>query len=301
VFQSVVESKVQQNQPPPTDIPKQIDYYKDIVRVVYRIALPTPGSNSGSSFESSQPVDERSVSTPAYSTANTLPNLPQGGSLNRTNELATSTIPPGGSPSLQSFSSTFSASPSGPSMRSLCSTETRSASEESTVIMRSGQLQRTPGSNAAIISPSPRRALDSQARAQPMSQNSSSVPSQGGTTMTIHSEINAATMMPPPLRRGLAPGISSQNTKQHPMQHFQDRPLPFSLDDMAPCFDSNDSTSLFNFPSMSEDQESQGWQDMQISHGQDMICRFCMNSRYISTPSGTQPCFSCDLSYTMQS
>jgi hypothetical protein len=300
VFQSVVESKVQQNQPPPTDIPKQIDYYKDIVRMVYRIALPTPGSNSGSGFESSQPVDGRSVSTPAYSTANTVPNLRQGVSLNRAHELATSTMPPGGSPLLQSFSSTFSASPSGPSLRSPCSTEARSASEESTVITRSGQLQKPSGSDAAIISPSPRRPLDFQARAQPMSQNSSSVPSQSGTTMPIHSGINAGTIMPPPLRRGLTPGISTQNTKQHSMQHFQDRPLHFSLDDMAPCFDSNDSTTLFNFTSMPEDQESQGWPDMQMPHGQEMICQFCMNSGYISIPSGTQPCPACDLSYAMR-
>jgi hypothetical protein len=318
VFQSVVESKVEQNQPPPTDIPKQIDYYKDVIRVVYHITLPAPSSNSGSSIESSQPVDGRSVCTPAYSTANTVPSRPnaadsspppsirQDGSTNRVDESATSTIPPGGSQSLQSSSSTFSAPLSGWPLRSPCSAETRGACGGSPVIMGSKQLRRVSGSDAAIASPSPHRALDFQARNQLMSQNSSSVPSQSGTTMQIHSEINAGTMMPPPSRSRLAPSISSQNTEPQPMQHFQALPPPFPLGNMAPGFASNDSTSLFNFPGMFGGQASQGWPDVQISHGQDLICQFCMNLGYISTadisiPSGTQPCPYCDLAFTMQS
>lgn len=312
MFQSVIESKVEQNQPPPTDIPKQVDYYKDIIRVVYHITLPTPGSNSGSSSESSQPVDGRSVSTPAYSTVNTIPsrpnatdsstppNLCQGGSTNRVDESATSTIPHGGSQSLHCSPSTFSAPSSGSPLRSPCSAETRGACGESPVIMKSGQLRRASGSDTAIISPSPHRTLEFQARNQPVSQNSSSVPSQSGTTIPIHSEINTGIMMPPPSRSRLAPGISSQNTEQQPMQHFQARPLQFPLGSMAPGFASNDSTSLFSFRSMLEDQESQGWPGVQISHGQDLICQFCMDSGY-SIASGTQPCFACGLPYTMQS
>lgn len=306
----MVESKVEQNQPPPTDISEQIDYYKDVVRLVYHIALPAPSSNSGSSSGSSQPADGRSVSTPAYSTANTTsrhpnatdssppPSLHQDKSTDRVSESATSTISSRGSQSLQSSSPTFSPPPSGLSLRSPCSAETRGAFGE---FMGSGQLRRASGSDAAIDSLSPHRTLDFQARNQPMPQSSSSVPSQSGTAMPINFEINAGTMMPPPSRSRLAPGISSQSTDQQPLQHFQAQPLHFPLSTMAPSFVPNDSPSPFNFPSMLEDQASQGWPDVQISHGQEFICQFCMDSGHVSISSRKQPCLSCNLSYTMQS
>lgn len=70
IFQSVVESRVEQRQPPPEDIQQQIEYYKEAFRTVHRISQGRSDSHSGSRRNTSEPVDQRSESIPAPPTPN---------------------------------------------------------------------------------------------------------------------------------------------------------------------------------------------------------------------------------------
>jgi hypothetical protein len=133
-------------QRPPADLGGQIDYYKDVIRTLFRLFLRLAASNPGPSSESSVPSDGRSISTPANSSMNIVPSrqnaVPSTPTPNLLEEQSSnglvvsndSTLQRGVSQLLSSSSSTFGArsSPSAPlSLSSRSAVETRGAVGES--------------------------------------------------------------------------------------------------------------------------------------------------------------------------
>jgi hypothetical protein len=311
VFQAVVESQVEHQQPPPADITEQIEYYKDAIRKVYQITAPAPGSNAGSISESSHPVDSRSISTPADSTATAARSRatavdsspsprPHQHGRQKIIQVTTprTTADSQSRPTSTPTPVTFALPPTLSSVRSPCSADIRGAEGESPVVMRSGELPNSSGREAPPTHNPPNFQI--------IPQNPSPVPPQHETSRLTRSATHPGTMMPPPSRGRVARSFSSQNPPQQSMQHVQNRTLTFPPSTTPSDFPSSADSSLFNFPAFSEmlgvgRQATQPWQDLAIPQEQPFICQFCWNSGRINIDSRVEPCYSCQPAFAMQS
>jgi hypothetical protein len=309
----MVESQVEHDQPPPADIAEQIEYYKDAIRKVYQITAPAPGSNAGSAgsmSEASHPVDGRSISTPADSTAtaaqsratavnsNPSPHPRQHRRQKIIQEAtprtpADSQLRPTSTPTPATFTLPLTLS----SVRSPCSADIRGAEGESPVVMRSGELTKSSGREA----PPTHNPPDFQI----IPQNLHSVPSQHEAARLTRSATHPGTMMPPPSRGRVARSFDTQNLQQQSMQHLQNRNLIFTPSTTPSEFPSGAAASLFNFPTFSEmlnvgRHGTQPWQNVPMPQERPFISQFCLNTGQITIDSRVEPCYSCQPAFPMQ-
>ena len=303
MLQKLVETQVDQGRPPPADIPRQIDYYKDAFRTIHRIAITESDSNP--SLDSGQLADVRSVSTPVNSSANTFPrpdSTPASLSQQRyasSGDSAHMALPLERSQSSGASQSIFAPPQLESSVRSPCSAETSGAIGEAPVIIAPVQSRRRSGHDPSAISPSPRRIMEYQIQNTQTSHDSGLVASQNASKTQPHSGMNA--MRPPPRRSLPASTVSIQSMDQQVLQQFNSQG-DFTLDHMTPMFDSNNTTGLFDFTGMLEGQEASKWQDAQMIEGQTLLplCQICNGTRTISFNSRVQECSFCAPFYSMQ-
>ncbi|KAN0119551.1 hypothetical protein V8E51_001759 [Hyaloscypha variabilis] len=207
MLQTVVESQIENGQPPPTGWPEQIAYYQEAIRTVYRITAPAPGSSAGWMSEGSHPINGRpnSTSTPADSTGTAARILaiaidsspspgPHQAGRQKNVQAATPRTP------VDSRSRAISAStPAAFALPSnLLPVAPHSSADNSgtkggsPLIMRSGELSNSSGLEATPVLNSP----DFPMRPQPPSP----VPTQHEAARLTRSATHPGTMLPPPSR-----------------------------------------------------------------------------------------------------
>jgi hypothetical protein len=282
---------------------EQIEYYKDAIRKVYQITAPAPGSNAGSMSEASHPVDGRSISTPADSTAtaaqsratavnsNPSPRPHQHERQKIIQEVTPRTPADSQSrPTSIPTPATFTLPPTLSSVRLPCSADIRGAEGESPVVMTSGELMKPLGHEA----PPTHNPPDFQI-----------IPQNLSPVRLTRSATHPGTMMPPPSRGRVARSFDTQNPRQQNMQHLQNRNLTFPPSTTPSEFPSGAATSLFNFPAFPEmlgvgRHATQPWQDVPMPQEEPFICRFCLNTGRITIDSRVEPCYSCQPAFPMQ-
>jgi hypothetical protein len=259
VLQSVVDSQIENGQPPPAGGPAQIEYYKEAIRTVYRMTAPAPGLSAGSMSEGSHAVDGRSISTPADSTATVarlraavVDSSPSPAPRRQGRQKSIQTTTPGPRDDSQprpastppaALAPPSNSSPVGPPS----SINSRRTGLESPVAMTTVELRNSSGLDA----PPSRNPPDFHV----IPQNRSPVPSQHDTSRLIRSATHpeTGTMLPPPSpSRVRAPrSFRHQDQQVQTIQHLQNRNLTFPPSTTAAEFQTAGVTSIFNFSGIS--------------------------------------------------
>jgi hypothetical protein len=313
MFQTTVESKVDNHQLPPSDLGDQIDYYKDIIRTIFRLFLRVPNSNPEASTASSIPSDGRSVSTPAGSSVNTssnrhnpVPSTPTPNPLGE--ELSGDLVVPNDSTLRQSGNFPLhSSSPnmvapnsriSAPlSLNSPCAAETRGAVGESPVIGNpQRRLSRQHTNTVSTYQP----VAAVQVRTPPIPQTPVFISAQTGPgpALVAQSGTDARSMLPPsspPKRRRSAMNFATQNIPQqllpnqrHHPQRNQHQLAQSPAGSHVSQFAAADSTTVYSFFEGQPPQEAQSWDDVGMGLLSDPKCRDCFDMGITFTESGMQ-------------
>jgi hypothetical protein len=324
MFQITVESKVDNDQLPPSDLGDQIDYYKDVIRTIFRLFLRVPNSNPGASTASSIPSDGRSVSTPAGSSVNTSSNhhnpVPSTPTPNPLGEESSgglvvpndSTLRQPGNFPLHSSPPNMVAPNSGISAplsrNSPCAAETRGAIGESPVIRNpQRRLSRQHTNTGSTYQP----VVAVQVRTPPIPQTSVFISAQNGPghALVVQSGTDARSMLPPPSppKRGRsAMNFATQNApqqllpnKRHHPQRNQHQPAHSPAGSHISQFAAADSTPVFSFSDGQPRQEAQSWDDVGMELFSDPKCRECFDIGITFTETGMQQWCSCRVQATL--
>jgi hypothetical protein len=282
-FQSAVDTKVAQNQLPPTDHREQLEYYKDALRTVLLLFLPTPSSNPRSSPSPDRPW----VSTPANSKTTTIPGRQNVLSSNQNpspmpeqspNDQAQSrgSFPRFEDSQLQSSSYTFGDSLVPLSLSSPCAADTRGAVGESPVLMRSERRNTDQDVRVAF---SPQQAFNFQAQNSPNTQMTA-LSTQNIMRLPPQNLMNSSNMMLPPARRRNPTSNTSRNVEQRLVlqqrqSHNQQHQFRYPMGDAAAQFTSNPPTTVLHSQNMLADQGGQAWADLSIDWHENFGCQYC--------------------------
>ena len=308
-FQSAVDTKVAQNQLPPTDHREQVEYYKDALRTVLLLFLPTPSSNPRSSPSPDRPW----VSTPANSPTSTIPGRQNVLSSNQNpspmpeqspNDQAQSgsSFPRFEASQLQSSSYTFGDSSVPLSLSSPCAADTRGAVGESPVLMRS---ERRNTDQDIRVATSSQQAFNFQAQNSPNTQITASLSTQNAMRLPPQNLMNSSNMMLPPARRRNPLNSTSRNIEQRLMVqqrqlYSQQHQFRYPMGDPAAQFASNSPITMFQSQNMMADQDGQAWTDLPIDWHENFGCQYCSDTGLVFLNNSEAQACSCGRPNSLQ-
>ncbi|RDW91694.1 hypothetical protein BP5796_02859 [Coleophoma crateriformis] len=305
IFQSIVDTNIQQDRKPPADQPQQIDYYKECVRKLFKIILPRAPSSENmlSGSATNQRGDTRSISTPANSGTTSAPGIhtPSSSRVSTQRlERSKQTQPVeylNSSPRDRSSSpvADLSTSPRLPPrngflVTSPCSAETKGAVGETPVIVRTVPINRSRGNSASDSSLN----MHPHAREVPRGNLSLQIPrTTGSPQVRATSRSPMTNLMPPPQMRQRASVSPSHSHAGNPAQVFQDSAMDFTLTNNLTAFNASMTPSNFNFIGLAVDQGSPVWPNVAVPQPAAVGCQYCMDSGIIYFETHTQTCLMC--------
>jgi len=248
-------------------LPEQLDYYKDILRNVFRVIQPSPGSSPASSFGSSTQSESQFAATPAYTMTNATP-------------AALQTPMPSQYPDLEPTpATTASRVPS--SVTAAIPTSARSPY----AIETSGAVGQSPVLRKSQSKPSPLESGPSRAQNSPGPTTRTSIgPSEEPSICTrLLSRMEDNSMAPPPRRN-----IGNSRPSCYPSS-----PLDFSQESLPSEFIAGDA----RFSNIDESQRFgmwRSWTNAEVTGGQELFCSVCSSSGLVDLGEGAQQCFSCN-------